>query len=144
MSKFKVGDKVRRTKKPNVSQSVGDVVIITRTCTVWLQFKGDDSDYHEDSYELVPVGLTKIDKPFGELDRETQKELLAACYLDGKTLRFKEHKLGGTYTAQTCSWPSESIYFLEPATSPEQLQKESLQKKVEELQKEINNIVVPD
>ena len=98
--------------------------------------------------DFEPVDLTKIGKPFGELDRETQKELLAAYYLDKKLLQFRGSDRGywvdGDIVNHNLTFSSTVHYRLKPEKSPEQLQKESLQKKVEELQKEINSIVVPE
>ena len=148
MRKFKVGDKVRRFIGSCGKHRNGTVDTITHVDGYWLYFKDDEPNYRDSFYELVeePIDLTKIDKPFGELDRETQKELLAAYYLDKNLLQFRGSSTGYWVDSVTnkLTFSSTVHYRLKPEKTPEQLHKESLQKKVEELQKEIAKIVVPE
>lgn len=149
MRKFKQGDKLKFIGTNSFSLELGEIITFSHyTPSHNRLFRSRENGvmlYNTDNFELVkePVDLTKIGKPFGELDRETQKEILAAHYLDDKYILLK---IGGNDFIEIppSSWNSSLIYKVKPEKSPEQLQKESLQKKVEELQKEINSIVVPE
>ena len=150
MSKFKDGDKLKFIGTNSFSLELGEIITFSHYIGVSSSMFCSRENltvihYNTDNFELYrePVDLTKIDKPFGELDRETQKEILAAHYLDDKCILLKI--VGEPFgEIQPQSWNSSLIYKVKPEKSPEQLQKESLQKKVEELQKEINSIVVPE
>lgn len=53
------------------------------------------------------MDLTKIDKPFGELDRETQSEILLAHYVDGAEIEFS---LGDILTWEKANYPEWRKY----------------------------------
>jgi len=149
MRKFKQGDKLKFIGTHSFSLELGNIITFSHyigvSSSMFYARESEVIHYNTDNFELVkePVDLTKTDKPFGELDRETQKEILAAHYLDDKYILLK---IGGNdfIEIQPSPWNSSLIYKVKPEKSTEQLQKEALQKKVEELQKEINSIVVPE
>jgi hypothetical protein len=82
MTEFKVGDKIRRISpsvRPDLYGHVGEVLTIQEidilTGEVWLEGRHFNSSI--DRYELVEeaMDLTKIEKPFGLLDKATQQAL---------------------------------------------------------------------
>jgi hypothetical protein len=80
MPEFKVGDKVRRISnsvRGDLFGYIGEVLIIRKIDGTEVWFEGRPSNSSIDRYELVEeaMDLTKIEKPFGLLDKATQQAL---------------------------------------------------------------------
>ena len=63
------------------------------------------------------MDLTKIDAPFGKLDRATQLALLGAFHLDGHVLQFKSGKGIWFDLNDEPHWDDVSTYRVSPMTA---------------------------
>jgi hypothetical protein len=135
MSKFKVGDKVRRISpsvRPDIYGYVGEVLAIRKIDGPEVLFEGrpniSGSIYQ---YELVEeaMDLTKIEKPFGLLDKATQQAL-------------KYH--GGPYEFFTCNgwklndcpaWAFSSTYRAQPQPEKTKVELELTQEELDTIKK---------
>lgn len=59
------------------------------------------------------MDLTKIDKPFGQLDRETQLALFAA-WLDGKIIQFIPSSNGHWESSAVMWWSRDLVFRVRP------------------------------
>jgi hypothetical protein len=114
MTKFKVGDKVRRVKDSYWPEDYGEFGKVYTVLAVnsigYVQVIEDRPFAYYNSFELVEeaMDLTKIEKPFGLLDEATQQALkdhdgLIEIYIDE---RWKE-------TASPC-WVKDLVYRAQP------------------------------
>ena len=151
MFNFKVGDKVRRVKHSHGNHTVGAVYTIAGVTDLgsYLRFLEGGNTYIYDSrnYELVEeytVGLTKIDKPFGELDNNTKLGLMKAIYIDNETVEVLSCLKTWVEVGNRDPFNPQKIYRLKPEKTPNQIKKESLELKLKEIQEELSQLDVKD
>ena len=149
MSKFKVGDKVRRIFSGHLQHKVGSVNVVSGISFgngLLFGDKGFGCSYDADYYELVEetIDLTKLDKPYKDLSIEEKVGLFEA-ELRGEVIEFK-----GLFN----EWKTTSIahdregyiyngkYRVQPKPTENELKKISLLEKMEELKQELESLSV--
>jgi hypothetical protein len=114
MAKFKVGDKVRRVQKsywPEDFGRVGKVYLVLDVNPIgYIQVITGKPHAAPEAFELVEeaMDLTKIEKPFGLLDNDTQQALKA----HGGPYEFFSY--GGWQPNDNPAWASGNTYRVQP------------------------------
>jgi len=149
MSKFKVGDKVRRTYGRHWQHKVGikDVVLgVNPDGRLLFIDRCLGHSYDPANYELVEetIDLTKLDKPYKDLSIEEKVALLEA-ELRGEVIeyqgQFNEWKT--TYTAhEKDGYAFNCKYRVQTKPTENELKKTSILEKMEELKQELESLEI--
>jgi len=141
MSKFKVGDKVTLdTLYACTFSSISNGKVYTVRSIQGNAIEFGFGLCSEHYFRLVSEDLVQIDKPFGELDKNTKLELFEA-WVDDLTIQARFGS-GSWIDIKDPSWDLRTIYRLKPLKSPEEIEKESIIAEIELLKTRLEKLNV--
>jgi len=94
--------------------------------------------------DFEPVDLTKIGKPFRELDNNTKLDLMKALYIDNETVEVLSFIKTWVEVGTRDPLNPQKIYRLKPEKSPNQIKKENLELRLKKIQEELSQLEVKD
>ncbi|AHK11151.1 hypothetical protein S14_39 [Shewanella sp. phage 1/4] len=104
-------------------------VLVSGSCSEF----GGKSFFHLDNVKPLKTDLTKITKPFGELDNQTKKDLLCA-WVDGAEIERREYFGDKWYNEYNPLWTDIFSYRVKPTISAKAKLISEAQQKLKEAQ----------